>query len=173
MLQKAIQESYFVAIDNLHIPDLSLSQQDMDNIAQLVNTHSDYFWQTAVKLKQRQIEVDTERSRIAAFKNPFDTLAAMIARAAGAVFNAFNTGIKSKLTEVKNTILPETDEFERPDILRSTKLRFMTKHDAKVDPVICEPLDGTEWESDDPDIPDPPVSTHIHCRCTMVPVIEE
>jgi len=143
----------------------------MDNIAQLVNTHSDYFWQTAKKLKDRQILVDTEKSRIAAVKNPFDVLAAMVGNAANAVFKAFNVGIRSKLSEVKNVILPSADdEFERPDIQRSTKVKFMTAQDNRVDPVFCLPLSNNEYDTDDPQLPEPPL--HLHCRCRLVPVIE-
>ena len=150
----------------------------MDNIATLVNTHSEYFWKTAAKIKQRQIEVDTEKSRIAAFKNPFDILASMIGAASSAVITAFNKGILSKLTEVKHTLLPtitDTDEFtnERPFIPRSTKVKWLTKNDTIVDPVFCQPLSGQEWEADDPDIPQPIIDTHLHCRCKLVPVLFE
>jgi len=52
------------------------------------------------------------------------------------------------------------------------KIMFLTQEDAAVDPEICEPLNRTVYEVGvDFDIPEPPL--HNHCRCRMVPIIDE
>jgi len=59
------------------------------------------------------------------------------------------------------------------EIIKIIKARFifLTQEDAKVDPEICEPLNRTVYDSDDPDIPSPPL--HRHCRCRLIPLMEE
>jgi hypothetical protein len=51
------------------------------------------------------------------------------------------------------------------------RIMFLTKEDEKVDPEICDPLNRTEYDVDDPDIPLPPL--HRYCRCRLVPLIQE
>lgn len=167
ILHKPIQESYMLAVKQ--VGDPPISALDIGNIQNIINEQSNNFWKLAEKLKQRQIVVETEeehKNRIAA--NLFDALAAFIGQAAQTVFRAFNTGIKSKISQVTNAFdIGDIDEGIPPI---SGRVKFMTAGDAKVDPVFCEPLDGQEFDATDPDIPEPPL--HLHCRCRLVPLLE-
>lgn len=142
---------------------ISLSMTDHLNMERLVDGTSERFWNTAVRLMQRQIEFNTI-NKIAAV-NLFDAIAAFIGQAVQAVFTAFNTAVTSKLSEVRNLIGDEPDISTIPV---TGRVRFMTAGDVKVDPVFCQPLEDQEFDVDDPDIPQPPL--HLHCRCRLVPV---
>ena len=56
------------------------------------------------------------------------------------------------------------------EIITTGKFEFVTARDAKVDPEICAPLDGTIYNMFDIDIPTPPL--HRHCRCILVPIVQ-
>lgn len=179
ILSAFIFESYMVAVRHIQTNnkglDLALSQTDMDNMQRLVNQQSEAFWKMAARLKQREIEFNTEqeliKNRIAAV-HLFDTIAAFIGNAAKAVFSAFNTGIKSKLGEVRNIITddPELTEIQFPEAITAGRVRFTTAGDSKVCPNICGPLENNEYDVDDPNIPMPPDDTHLHCRCRLIPL---
>jgi len=67
------------------------------------------------------------------------------------------------------------DEFEAARLLESTtvitgRFMFLTQEDALVDPNICDPLNRTVYDMNDPDIPTPPL--HRHCRCRLIPLLE-
>lgn len=68
------------------------------------------------------------------------------------------------------------DEFPTQEFLLDMtqlggKIMFLTREDEKVDPDLCEPLNRTEYEVDDPTMPLPPL--HRYCRCRLVPVMQE
>lgn len=59
------------------------------------------------------------------------------------------------------------NQFKKP------KVAWQTMEDADVchtgiEPWNCRPMNGREWEVDDPDIPELPA--HDFCRCVFVPV---
>ena len=153
------------------VGDPPLTSLDIGNIQNIINEQSNNFWKLAEKLKQRQILVETEeghKNRIAA--NLFDSLAAFIGHASSVVFNAFNTAIKSKLSQVVNQ---STEGFEDlfgdgQETSLSGRVKFLTANDSKVDPVFCLPLQDMEFDVNDPECPDPPM--HLHCRCRLLPI---
>lgn len=46
-------------------------------------------------------------------------------------------------------------------------MQWYTAEDDRVCSEICMPLDGKQWELDDPAIPTPPDETHPNCRCRL------
>lgn len=58
-----------------------------------------------------------------------------------------------------------------------TVMQWYTAEDDKVCQAICMPLDGKQWEADDPSIPTPPDETHPNCRCRLglieIPLVQE
>jgi hypothetical protein len=46
-------------------------------------------------------------------------------------------------------------------------MEWVTAMDDRVCDSICLPLDGQQWEQDDPTIPTPPDDTHVNCRCRL------
>jgi len=57
--------------------------------------------------------------------------------------------------------LPEEPEANK------TVMQWVTAMDDKVCEEYCRPLDGKQWELDDPRMPTPPDSTHPNCRCRL------
>lgn len=47
-----------------------------------------------------------------------------------------------------------------------TVMQWLTQEDNKVCP-ICQELEGQQWASDDPQMPQPPDDTHENCRCRL------
>lgn len=48
-----------------------------------------------------------------------------------------------------------------------TVMQWITAMDDKVCEEYCRPLDGKQWELDDPNIPTAPDDTHPNCRCRL------
>jgi len=106
--------------------------------------------------------------------------------AALSIFSAFNHAVKSKTAIAVNTVrVPDPQKFAingQDELLELDvgftikelrgRVRFTTQHDAKVDQEICAPLDGQEWDANDPDIVVPPDDTHRFCRCHLIPLID-
>ena len=185
IIRKTAEESYLIGTDTVGNQVLAKDQEfqlfisatDLNNIQGLTDRLSNDFWNTAQRLQDREAAVTPEGKP----KPALDHIAALTAVAAGLVFSAFNNAILSKSTQITQPIVsPET--FANANLslelgvgfeIRPVgRVRFVTKHDAKVDPDICAPLDGTEWFVDDPSIITPPDQTHPYCRCTLEPVIE-
>lgn len=57
--------------------------------------------------------------------------------------------------------LPEDPEANR------TVMQWVTAMDDRVCFKFCQPLDGKQWELDDPTMPTPPDDTHPNCRCRL------
>ena len=153
-----------------------ISATDLTNITQLSDRLSNDFWNTAQRLQDREFTVTPEGEK----KKPFDATAALTGIAAAVAFSAFNNAILSKSTQISQPIQSPVPDIQGQslnldigfEIRPVGRVRFVTKHDAKVDPDICAALDGTEWFVDDPSIITPPDDTHPYCRCTLEPVIE-
>ena len=64
---------------------------------------------------------------------------------------------------------PVQNRPESTEVIQG-KFMFLTQEDDRVDPEICAPLNRTEYDMSDPDIPTPPL--HRHCRCILVPIVE-
>ena len=128
-------------------------------------------------------------------KKGFATQAALSGVASLVVYNAFNTAVRSKTAQTVPSIAaipppvpeatigaPETPDITldipyvvaeiRGGVPLKGRVRFTTRHDAKVDPQICAPLDGMEWDVGDPDIVVPWEDTHKYCRCRLIPIVE-
>ena len=183
IIRKTTEESYLIGTDTVGNQVLNqdkefqlfISATDLNNIQGLTERLSNDFWNTAQRLQDREFTVTPEGEK----KKPFDATAALTGIAAAVAFSSFNNAVKSKstqITAIPPPTIPATDESLNLDIgfeiRRIGRVRFTTKHDAKVDPDICAPLDGTEWFVDDPSIITPPDQTHPYCRCTLEPVIE-
>lgn len=178
IIRKTAQEAYLHANDIIgqqladKNPDFELfiSVTDISNIQTLTNNMSDQFWTTAARLHSREADINIVNGEIVQ-KPELNETAALTGLAALVAFNAFNNAVKSKTpiaTESASIDLQIGFEI-RPLTGRVT---FTTRHDSKVDPQICDPLDGMTWNADDPDIVVPPQDTHPHCRCVLVPSIE-
>lgn len=178
LIRKTAQDSYLIGTDTVgnaildrdQTFQLFISATDINNIEGLTTRLSDDFWDTARRLQDREVTVD---------KKPFDPVPALTGIAAAVAFSAFNNAIKSKSTQITATpppIIPTAEQSLNLDIgfeIRPVgKVMFVTKRDSKVDPDICQPLDGTTWFVDDPSIVTPPFDTHRFCRCTLEPIIE-
>lgn len=189
IIRKAIQDAYLEGTDVVNeaitaqSPEFQLftSVTDINNIAAITNDMSNQFWTTAGKLVRRESEFLLEDGELKK-KKSFDTTAALTGIAALSIFSAFNHAVKSKLpVAIINTppslaaSAPDFDlEFDVPFEIRELRgrIRFTTQHDAKVDQEICAPLDGREWDANDPDIVLPPDDTHRFCRCHLIPIVE-
>jgi len=168
LINGPIEDSYMVAVNTVaqktDVP-ITLTANDLMNIQNIVNQTSEAFWNTCIKLVDRQIQFDTV-NKIAAI-NLFSEIAAFVGNAVKSVFTAFNTAITSKLSEVRSLIGEEPDISTIPV---TGVVRFMTAGDNRVDPVFCAPLEGQEFDVDDPDLLDATPPLHIGCRCRLVPL---
>jgi len=157
LIRKTVQDAYEHGTEQVadvigNDFNLFLSQTDISNIVSLTNKANDQFWKTATRLHRRESEfILLPNADELIQKIPFDTTAALIGFSAFATFLSFNEATTDKL-----------------DQLGGGQLEFVTARDFKVDPEICEPLDGQIFNTTDPDIPQLPL--HNHCRCTLIPV---
>jgi len=201
IIRKAVQDSYLHGTEVVNdailakAPDFQLftSVTDITNIAAIAEQMTNQFWITTGKLVQREHEFVLEDDELVK-KRSFDTKAAMIGIGAAAVIIAYNRSIQSKLpVALANAPLPpppppistpspsfdnaefniELDvPFEIRELGLTGRVRFTTKQDAEVDPKICAPLDGMEWDAGDPGIVIPVDDTHKYCRCKLIPIVE-
>ncbi len=201
IIRKAVQDSYLEGHDVVNeaitakAPDFQLftSVTDINNIAAISNDMANQFWITTGKLVARENEFILDEGELVK-KRSFDTTAALTGIGAAVVITSFNRSVQSKLPialanapapppRPPSKVQPPEDnrefniEFDVPFEIRELsglqgRVRFTTKHDAKVDPQICEPLDGREWDATDPDIVIPIDDTHKYCRCKLIPIVE-
>jgi len=177
IIRNTVQESYLIGTDRVASAVLAndkefqlfISATDLTNIQSLTDRLSNDFWTTAQRLQDREATID---------KPNLDAKAALTGIAAAVAFSAFNNAIKSKSTQVTSEQVPATFSNENLSLDINFEIRpvgrvmFVTKRDGKVDKDICQPLDGTTWFVDSPDLITPPQDTHPNCRCTLEPVIE-
>ena len=181
IIRNTVQESYLIGTDRVASAELAnekdfqlfISATDLTNIQSLTDRLSNDFWTTAQRLQDREATID---------KPNLDAKAALTGIAAAVAFSAFNNAIKSKATQISTQPQPNvtndtfTNESLNLDIgfeIRPVgRVMFVTKRDGKVDKDICEPLDGTTWFVDSPDLITPPQDTHPNCRCTLEPVLD-
>lgn len=159
-----------------------ISQTDVRNIASLTDKLNDQFWKTTSRLVRREQEyILNNKTHQLEKKKSFDDEAAMIGLSAFFAYSAFNTAVTSKLGVVTQTPLVLSAQGVSLDINYDVtrldelnlqgRVMFLTQEDAKVDPEICEPLNRTVYDINDPDIPNPPL--HNHCRCRLIPIVDE
>lgn len=185
IIRKTVQESYLFGnkIVTRQISDIStnfvdfISVTDVQNIQQVSDRVSNQFWKTSGRLHLREQEFIVNKESELELKPQFDIQAAMLGLGSFATFNAFNTASVSKLEQLSNLQLISNEqmllgaESVPMQFGIDTKVMFLTSEDAKVDPEICSPLNRQVYDSSDPDIPDPPL--HNHCRCLLVPLVNE
>jgi hypothetical protein len=179
MIRVAVERGYMVGInvvgDQINDKDkefqLFISATDINNIQALTDRLSNDFWQRAQRLHQRENEF-IQKGDVVQAKAPLDIIATMIGIAAGIAFAALNNAIRSKISEVplEDSVIAFMEDGEAQIRPIEGRVIFLTQEDQKVDPKICEPLNRTEYDANDPDIPEPPL--HVHCRCRLVPIIE-
>jgi len=181
IIRKTAQESYLIGTDRVASAVLAnekdfqlfISATDLNNITSLTDRLANDFWTTTQRLQDRENTVD---------KPNLDKVAALSRLAVSVAFLAFNNAIKSKSTQVSSQPQPTFSNENLGEqslnldigfeIRPVGKVMFVTKRDGKVDKDICDPLDGTTWFVDSPDIVTPIQDTHLNCRCTLEPVIE-
>ena len=177
-----MQESYLFGnkIVTKQISDIStefvdfISITDVQNIQQVSDRVSNQFWKTSGRLHLREQEFIVNSDSELQLKPQFDIQAAMLGLGSFATFNAFNTASVSKLEQLSNIsdeqmLLGAESVPMRFGI--DTQVMFLTSEDARVDTEICAPLNRQVYDSSDPDIPSPPL--HNHCRCLLVPLVDE
>lgn len=201
IMRKKIQEGYLIghnvveAAIRKRVPNYQvfISETDIERIKNLTRFNIDQLWITFGKLLQRRNEFRL-RNEVFEQKKPFDTEAAITGLAQVAVFSGYNDAIDSKLRNVQSLPNLSTrgkasalgDIFKKigtsikdafADLFSIGEVQelearemFLTREDDKVDPKICEPFNRRIFDVNDPDKPLPPL--HVHCRCTLVPVIE-
>jgi hypothetical protein len=174
------------------VPTFSLftSRTDIANIEQKANELNEQFWNTITWIVKRRNEFivtqATKTKEAELMRKPqYDQQAALVGLASGIAISSFNKAIKSK-TEIVKSITPEvplvTQTTRTPTganrpgrIVTFARLEgrvmFLTKEDPDVDPKICLPLNRTVYDLGEPGIPEPPL--HKHCRCQLVPLIDE
>jgi len=192
IIRKTVQDGYQAGsnlvtdqISNINsdfVPFISVT--DVQNIQLVTDKVSNQFWKTSGRLHRRETEFIAKPEGLD-LKPQFDTTAAMIGLSAFATFSAFNNAVISKMQILNNPFelgigfgsLQTVGEGELSvqitDLSQMTgKVMFLTQEDSIVDPEICAPLNRTVYDpSIDLDIPEPPL--HAHCRCRLVPFINE
>lgn len=194
MIRKTVQDAYLHGSDLVtqQIQDINsefvpfISVTDIQNIQQVTEKVNNKFWQTASKLHQREHEFIAVPSGDLELKNQFDVLAGVVRSAILGAYLGFNTAIISKIQLVNNPVALGTGQLVGLQVVGEGQLTtqftelpplqgqvmFLTREDSIVDPHICEPLNRTVYDADDPDIPIPIVDTHDYCRCRLVPIID-
>src|SRR5215510_522072 len=155
------------------------SGRDIENIKNISERMNEQFWIRTGKLLQRlqgEFKNDTDSEQTIR-KREFNIEAAMLGLAIHVIYGGYNSAVKSKLSQIELDgsgvgVSAATVKGTIRTLAHSRKSHviFVTKHDAKVDPQICAPLNGTIWEIDDPDIIIPPFDTHYYCRCVLQPL---
>jgi hypothetical protein len=172
LIRKTIYDSYFAGSDRvvsqLHkdYSYMNVQVRDFDNINEIVEEQSNQFWTTAGRHKWREYE----------FQKPELALeASLIGYSAWVTYHSFNKAVVSKSQDLaalnpKNKIAAIDDEIGTEIGIPESRVVFTTAGDAKVDPVFCAPLDGQEFDINDPDLDDATPPLHLHCRCRLVPI---
>ena len=150
-------------VNNQLKTDPYLTTTDIINQAQETNKATIAFWSRIQKDATRTIQ--QEDALIVEPKPALNTASVLNSIAAFATTAALAQSTLSKTKQIVQPVeSPELDiGFE---IKRIPRLKWITAHDEKVCP-ICRELDSQEWNQDDPDIPEPPDSSHNNCRCYL------
>ena len=155
-----------------------ISVTDIQNIQQLTDKLNEQFWKTAGRLHRRETEfvvVPDSKQQVVSLaagiipRPLYDIAAAIIGFAAYVAYSAFNQAVVSKINVTEDQILLGNEQIGI-DFGVDTRVMFLTQEDSAVDPEICEPLNRTVYEGDDPTIPEPPL--HNHCRCRLIPIAD-
>ena len=192
LIRQTVQDSYLYgsSIVTRQISDINsdfvpfISVTDVQHIQQVADKVSNQFWKTAGRLHRRETTFTFQPFGDLELKPQFDTAAAIIGLSAYATFSAFNNAVISKIQIVNNPVALgigtniqegalslEFDDLQDIDLTNlQGRVMFLTQEDAAVDPEICEPLNRTVYDADDFDIPEPPL--HNHCRCRLVPLVD-
>jgi len=199
IIRKTVQDSYLYGskIVTKQASDVNtefvdfVSVTDIQNIQNITERVSAQFWKTAGRLHRREQDFILTPDKQLDLKPAFDTTAAMIGLGSFAVFNAFNNASFSKLQQIATQEVLITAEGRLnitgrvlfgPDFadlgIIQGRVTFVTQRDDKVDPDICAPLEGTQYDIIE-DAGDPvleQMSTygqmHNHCRCILVPSLD-
>ena len=113
---------------------------------------------------------------------------AMIGLSALFAYSGFNAAVLSKMQNTINllpiaqTVAPtipssldlevgfELEQLDPFNLPLEGQVMFLTQEDANVDPEICEPENRQIYDVNDPLLPVPPL--HRHCRCRLIPIVE-
>jgi len=174
---------------------LFVSNTDTTAIATTTAQLIQKFWFRVAKLVQRKNEFILKTVKGEVIQEPLPELnrnANMAAIASAVVFSAFSNGVKEKIKVIDSpnvnvpapapapsspspTIAPSVisddtfvGELELGVRALGEDLIFITKEDSNVCP-ICEPLNKTVYDKNEPDLPEPQL--HDWCRCKLIPLI--
>lgn len=194
LIRVTVQQSYLVGTDTVaeKVTDKNkdfqvfISQTDIANIARLTEKLNNDFWKTAGRLVRREQEYEfNQKTQELEKKKSYDAQAAIIVAAVSIAHIPYNTAVVSKLGVVTTQPTPlqisnegitldiNFDVARLDELNLEGKVIFLTREDAKVDLEICEPLNRTVYDINDPDIPIPIINTHLHCRCKLVPFLDQ
>lgn len=150
------------------LPFYNLSKQDSAAIENTERTIIDKFWFKINEAEIRNTNLDLGFARDISLtvsgekeKSALDTYVYIGGIANNIAFGAFVLGEKL----ASKQIIEKVETPKKDAIIAKWVFVFKTKNDLDVDPIICRPLEGLEFELDDPAIPELPL--HIHCRCSL------
>ena len=201
IIRKAVEESYLTgtdivgnAIKEKRDFELFTSRTDINNIIELTDHLNEDFWNTVSRLVQRETEYIVNKDQELEKKKSFDTEAAITSISSFIAFRSFNTGVRSKVSNIRNNltvtvgmagarasdvIVTGLADIEIPpiEIEPEPLVMFLTAEDEKVCTpetntfAPCSPWNRTEWNpiEDILEMPLPPL--HRYCRCQLVPLI--
>jgi hypothetical protein len=192
-IRQLTSESYFAGIKTIqnhiwkYVPDHPVypTGRDISNIARLSEKAEEQFWYWSEQLGK------PERDKL-------DTLKTMGRIAVTTTYGPYNEAMRSKYANslglglvvrqgqgqeqeettrsgaIEESLLLTAlaglnlfNQFKKPKVAWQTAEDSLVCHTG-VEPWNCKPMNGREWEVDDPDIPELPA--HDFCRCIFVPV---
>lgn len=163
------------------VPFFNIGIEGAQTLDQKFKTFLDKFWFSIEKIEKRNqplvaavrdIKID-ETGDVTQNDNPLDPTSYITSRVLLMVVAAYNLGVALapketiRILESSGGTLEHSVEINR---LQGVKYRFVTAKDNLVDPVICKPLEGQEFDQDDPNLPNPPL--HVGCRCILEIITE-
>jgi len=133
---------------------IRITTTDVQGIESDTKKMVNQYWLTSQRLQLRETEFKITPKQEIEQLPEFDIPAAMIGISALLVYAAFNDSMQSKAQELA---------------FQGMRLRFTTKRDGIVDPVLCAPLEGKIFDigfvTDMPPL-------HRHCRCHLIPIFQ-
>jgi SPP1 gp7 family putative phage head morphogenesis protein len=125
---------------------------DLKNIANKVGEYLGIFWR-----------------RMGAFLHQNDVMPNTTGFSPQSKYNANSLVTGMAINAITDTMADATvsklDQLGDPN----EKVKWVTAHDERVCP-ICDRLDGSIWDINDPDLKQPPDDTHENCRCELQPL---
>jgi hypothetical protein len=158
------------------VPFFNIGVEGAQEIDNKFKIFLDKFWFAIEKIEKRNqplaaavrdIRID-EAGDVTQNEDPLDPISYIASRVLLMVVAAYNLGVALAPKETIRKLESSGGTIEHSEeitTLQGVRYRFVTRRDNKVDPQICAPLDGQEFDSNDPNLPNPPL--HVYCRCIL------